>query len=213
MLCLLCLLATSCLRHSISTIVHTSMSEILRTRRAPTACSWCRQRKVRCDAALRGCPCTRCRQDGRGGCSIRTNHRRSVFCSISTNLLLYQRVWLILTTYRSKPHSPRPKGPTGDPLKYYYPFIDSQFLGSLAPEDVAFLSAKGAGTLPGEKAVDEFVREYFKRIHPSVPMIAEGGFWDVYQSGGQDGDGKVSLFVFQAILFASCPVSICLTDA
>lgn len=42
-----------------------------RTRRAPKACSWCHHRKVRCDASIRGCPCTRCRQDGRPECVLR----------------------------------------------------------------------------------------------------------------------------------------------
>lgn len=91
-----------------------------------------------------------------------------------------------------------------------YPFIDSQFLSSLPPEDVVFLFSKGCRTLPDEDAIDEFARQYFKRLHPSVPVVDEVEFWRiVYQ---QDGcSGKISLFVFQAILFAGCPVSHVLT--
>lgn len=84
-----------------------------------------------------------------------------------------------------------------------YPFIDSEYLSSLPPEDVAFLSAKGSRSLPDENATYEFVCHYFKRIHPSVPMVDEADFWRIYQDGA--GPGKLSLFVFQAILFASCP--------
>lgn len=86
-----------------------------------------------------------------------------------------------------------------------YPFIDSQVLSRLPPEDVAFLSAKGATSLPDRRALHEFVHQYFKRIHPSVPMIDEAEFWRIYDGVGSV--GSFSLFVFQAILFASCPVS------
>lgn len=35
------------------------------TKRASTACTWCHEKKVRCDANKLGQPCTRCRQDSR----------------------------------------------------------------------------------------------------------------------------------------------------
>lgn len=76
-------------------------------------------------------------------------------------------------------------------------------MSRLPPEDETFLAAKGAMSLPDQEATDEFVHQYFKRIHPTVPVIDEAEFWRMY-----DGleFGKVSIFVFQAILFASCPV-------
>lgn len=86
-----------------------------------------------------------------------------------------------------------------------YRFIDSDFLSSLPPEDVAFLSSKGSQTLPDRQSTDEFVCQYFKRIHPNVPVVDEAEFWRIYQDGS--GPDKISLFVFQAILFASCTVS------
>lgn len=86
-----------------------------------------------------------------------------------------------------------------------YRFIDSDFLSSLPPEDVAFLSSKGSQTLPDKQLIDEFVCQYFKRIHPNVPVVDEAEFWRIYQDGS--GPDKISLFVFQAILFASCTVS------
>lgn len=86
-----------------------------------------------------------------------------------------------------------------------YRFIDSDFLSSLPHEDAAFLSSKGSQTLPDKQSIDEFVCQYFKRIHPNVPVVDEAEFWRIYQDGS--GPDKISLFVFQAILFASCTVS------
>lgn len=66
-------------QHSTEILTSNAMSErLLRTRRAPTACSWCRRRKVRCDATIHGSPCTRCRQDGRSNCVLRTSFRQYV---------------------------------------------------------------------------------------------------------------------------------------
>lgn len=92
-----------------------------------------------------------------------------------------------------------------DHLRSKYPFIDWQVLLSLPQEDVTFLFAKGALTLPDEAAVDEFVYQYFKRIHPSLPMVDEAGVSRIYYNRLP---GKLSLFVFQGMLFASCSVSI-----
>lgn len=84
------------------------------------------------------------------------------------------------------------------------PFIDSLFLSSLPPEDVEYLTAKGSRTLPDESAIEEFFRQYFKHVHPIVPVVDEANFWRIYQGGS---GAKLSLFVAQAILFASCTVS------
>lgn len=86
-----------------------------------------------------------------------------------------------------------------------YPFVDTEFLSSLPPEDIAFLTSKNSHTLPDDDAIDEFVRQYFKRMHPIVPVVDEAQFWRIYQ--GDTGVGKLSLFLLQAILFASCVVS------
>lgn len=86
-----------------------------------------------------------------------------------------------------------------------YPFVDTGFLSSLPPEDIAFLTSKNAQTLPDEDAIDEFVCQYFKCMHPIVPVVDEAQFWRVYKGGA--GTVKVSLFLLQAILFASCVVS------
>lgn len=67
------------------------------------------------------------------------------------------------------------------------------------------MTSKDAQTLPDEDTLDEFVRQYFKRMHPIVPVVDEAQFWHIY--GGGTGGGKLSLFLLQTILFASCVVS------
>jgi hypothetical protein len=84
-----------------------------------------------------------------------------------------------------------------------YAFIE---LLSLPSKDVAYLSSNDCLTLPGSGALDEFIQEYFKRIHPLVPVLDEAEFWRIYQKNQSTGP-KISLLVLQSLLVASCPVS------
>ncbi|KAJ5769741.1 Transcription factor [Penicillium nucicola] len=85
-----------------------------------------------------------------------------------------------------------------------YEFIDSDQLLVLSSSETMILDRQGCLSLPDPKATDEFVKHYFKRIHPLVPVLDEAEFWRSYldPSTGR----KLSLFVFQAMLFASCPL-------
>jgi hypothetical protein len=85
-----------------------------------------------------------------------------------------------------------------------YPFLWSDGLTSLAPEDLPFLGSKGSLSIPDRADAKEFVIQYFLRIHPILPVLDEIQFWRAFEG---DGTEKVSLFVFQALLFASCPAS------
>ncbi|KAJ5498768.1 hypothetical protein N7453_007819 [Penicillium expansum] len=85
-----------------------------------------------------------------------------------------------------------------------YAFVESQQLLSLPVENVAFLTSKGCLSLPTFNAIDEFVQEYFRHIHPSVPVLDEAKFWRIYRDNRSTGP-KISLFVFQSLLLASCP--------
>lgn len=87
-----------------------------------------------------------------------------------------------------------------------YAFVESQQLMSLPSEDVALLTSKSCLSLPTSNAIDEFVHEYFKNIHPSVPVLDEAEFWRIYQNNQSTGP-KISHFVLQSLLLASCPVS------
>jgi hypothetical protein len=86
-----------------------------------------------------------------------------------------------------------------------YAFIDSNQLLSLSSEDTMILDFKGCLGLPDQNATEEFMKQYFKRIHPLVPVLDEAEFWRSYLDPNTG--RKVSLFVFQSMLFASCSVS------
>ncbi|KAJ5355539.1 Transcription factor [Penicillium cataractarum] len=83
-----------------------------------------------------------------------------------------------------------------------YPFLMSDRLSSLEPEDLTFLSSKGSLSIPSRAYTKEFVTQYFLRIHPILPVLDEIQFWHAFEGNSTE---KVSLFVFQALLFASCP--------
>lgn len=85
-----------------------------------------------------------------------------------------------------------------------YDFLELRGLTTLDGEDLAFLSAKGCLSIPEESVLDEFIRQYFLHVHPSSPVIDEAEFWRVYRNSAAG--KKISLFVFQAILFAGSPV-------
>lgn len=90
-----------------------------------------------------------------------------------------------------------------------YPFIQADTLGRLSSNDISFLEQRGCFHLPARSALEEFVREYFSHVHPILPVLNEASFWRVTSSRyplcrEQHG---MSLFLLQAILFISCPVS------
>ncbi|KAJ6095170.1 hypothetical protein N7467_002683 [Penicillium canescens] len=202
-----------------------------RTRRAPNACSWCHHRKVRCDASILGSPCTRCRQDGRQNCTLRSKtlkqyktpenpevppHRggqNEVIFSPSDDQSYPAPISRPLTSIEIQHKDPNGSSPTSPPqcasVSYKeHAFIDSAQLLTLSSEDTVILDGKGCLDLPDHNATDEFVKHYFKRIHPLVPVLDEAKFWRSYLDTNTG--RKVSLFVFQSMLFASCPL-VCLS--
>ncbi|KAL4914851.1 hypothetical protein BDW62DRAFT_213144 [Aspergillus aurantiobrunneus] len=189
-----------------------------RTRRAPKACSWCHHRKVRCDASIRGCPCTRCRQDGRPECVLRgklprnfagfvgaqdSSQDSSTINQTNPHLeriraLAFEADGRELTSNLSRTTSiPGHVGFAN------YRFLELRGLTTLDREDLAFLASKGCLSVPEESVLDEFVRQYFLQVHPSSPVIDEAEFWRVYRNPAAG--KKISVFVFQAILFAGSP--------
>ncbi|KAJ6000853.1 Transcription factor [Penicillium waksmanii] len=75
-------------------------------------------------------------------------------------------------------------------------------LFSLSSEDKSFLLAKGSFSLPSRELATYFVEKFFQRIHPVAPVIDEAQFWRIWDGQSEE---RFSLFVFQALLFASCP--------
>ncbi|KAF5594072.1 cutinase transcription factor 1 beta [Fusarium pseudoanthophilum] len=86
----------------------------------------------------------------------------------------------------------------------YYPFLTVDMSG-LEPDDVYYLESRNCLSVPTPDALDDFIREYFLHVHPGLPLLDEAQFWAVY-SGDKEpcGGPTISLFLFQAILFASC---------
>ncbi|KAL4899243.1 hypothetical protein BDW74DRAFT_183986 [Aspergillus multicolor] len=204
-----------------------------RTRRAPKACSWCHHRKVRCDASIRGCPCTRCRQDGRPECVLRGKMPRNYTGFIGQSINGQgQDVGNsnASTVNATNPHLERIRAlafeadgsgngselasatSTSNALPGHVNFASYDFLelrglttGILDRADIAFLTAKGCLSVPAESVLDEFVRQYFLQVHPSSPVIDEAEFWGIYKGTRQGVGKKISLFVFQAVVFAGSP--------
>nr|RBQ86836.1 hypothetical protein FVER53263_12998 [Fusarium verticillioides] len=78
-------------------------------------------------------------------------------------------------------------------------------MSGLEPDDVYYLESRNCLSVPTPDALDHFIREYFLHVHPGLPLLDEAQFWAVY-SGDKEPCGRptISLFLFQAMLFASC---------
>ncbi|KAJ0419597.1 fungal-specific transcription factor domain-containing protein [Aspergillus carlsbadensis] len=86
----------------------------------------------------------------------------------------------------------------------YYEFLELKDLSRLSPSDVRYLDSKGCFRVPARPYLDEFLRKYFLHIHPCYPVVDEAEFWSLYnQEGLWDGRSKISLMLFQAMVFAA----------
>lgn len=85
------------------------------------------------------------------------------------------------------------------------PFIATPDLGHLSPLDVRFMQLNGCFELPPMPILNELVRMYFLHTHPTVPLLDEGDFWDSFSCSNGE---KISLLLFQAMVFAACAVSL-----
>lgn len=89
----------------------------------------------------------------------------------------------------------------------YYNFLSISNL-YIPPQDFQFLELRGCLRVPVRPILDEFVRQYFLHIHPMLPILDEGGFWDMYlQRSDALHNVNISLLVFQTMLFNCCNVS------
>lgn len=90
-----------------------------------------------------------------------------------------------------------------------YNFIKSDSFAHVSAEDVGFLKSQGSFLLPAMPALGEFAEEYFRHVHPHLPLIDEAAFWEAFQRNGhtRGHNFQISIFTFQAMLFACCHVS------
>ncbi|EFQ31898.1 fungal specific transcription factor domain-containing protein [Colletotrichum graminicola M1.001] len=88
----------------------------------------------------------------------------------------------------------------------FYPFLALSHLHGIPPQDVNYLELQGCLRVPTRTILDEFVQQYFLHVHPLFPMLNEGDFWDLYCANPNSHvpTEKLSLLVFQAMLFSSC---------
>jgi hypothetical protein len=72
-------------------------------------------------------------------------------------------------------------------------------------EDVEYLTRKGAFTLPEEPLRGELLKSHFNFVHPYMPLLNRKEF--LKSVGSEAGSmGKVSLLLFQAVMFAGSAV-------
>lgn len=97
---------------------------------------------------------------------------------------------------------------TPDVTYSYYPFLRVTNFANIPPEDVNHLDRQGCLRVPTRPVLDEFIQQYFLHVHPLLPMLDEGDFWDTYHGSPGAVNARppppISLLVFQAMLFASC---------
>ncbi|KAH6995914.1 fungal-specific transcription factor domain-containing protein [Ilyonectria sp. MPI-CAGE-AT-0026] len=92
-----------------------------------------------------------------------------------------------------------------DILFSYHDFLATGSLSHIPTADFKFLETKGCFHLPARPVLDEFVVEYFRHVHPMLPILDEGAFWNMYLGDGQHDQQakKISLFTFRAMLFVA----------
>lgn len=89
----------------------------------------------------------------------------------------------------------------------YYEFLELKALPKLLSADVKYLESKGCFRVPGDSYLGDFMQEYFLHVHPCLPILNEGDFWNLYgQMDTMIRASKVSLLVLQAMLFAASAV-------
>lgn len=72
-------------------------------------------------------------------------------------------------------------------------------------EDIEYLTARGALTLPSEPLRSELLKSHFNFVHPFMPLLNRAEFLDIVTC--EDGSkGKVSLLLFQAVMFTGSAV-------
>lgn len=93
-------------------------------------------------------------------------------------------------------------------LYSHYQYLTISNLHKIRHQDVSYLEGEGCFHIPTRPTLDNFLEQYFTHVHPLLPLLNEGDFWDMYSGsvngGSQD---KMTLLVFQSMLFASCNVS------
>lgn len=91
----------------------------------------------------------------------------------------------------------------------YYPFVAISHNSQVSPQEFNFLQQQGCLSLPTRAMLDEFMHQYFLRVHPLLPLLDEGEFWDAYSMRGAEArpTSAIPLLFIQAMVFVACNVS------
>lgn len=97
----------------------------------------------------------------------------------------------------------------------HYPFLQLGRLSTVDQGEFRFLDFIGSLHVPIRSVLSEFLKEFFLHVHPSLPILDESTFWAVYHHTGSEDDSsrRISLFLLQAMIFASCSVRCYYHDA
>lgn len=105
---------------------------------------------------------------------------------------------------------PTDRRPSATVLYSHLRFLSAGNIHMIPSQDVNYLESQGCLHVPMRPMLDDFVEQYFLHVHPLLPLVDEGDFWDMYssQSSGRAAldDASLSLLLFQAMLFSSCTV-------
>lgn len=89
-----------------------------------------------------------------------------------------------------------------------YGFVSSEFMLRLGQEDIRYLEDQMCLRVPRHNLMDEMIMQYFRHVQPLLPIFHESTFWKTYHctktSPTRGYTRHISLFVLQAMLFASC---------
>lgn len=91
-----------------------------------------------------------------------------------------------------------------DVVYCYYPFLAVNNIHGIPHQDVNFLEQQGCFRVPVRPVLDDFLQQYFLHVHSFLPLVNEGDFWEMYYTPSGQPKQQLSLFLLQAMLFASC---------
>ncbi len=73
---------------------------------------------------------------------------------------------------------------------------------NLTPDDIDYLSRKGAFCIPSPSFLDALVRSYIRYFHPFMPLLDLPTLFHCISGHRSHDDPKVSILLLQAIMFA-----------
>lgn len=100
------------------------------------------------------------------------------------------------------PHSSNidPQEKTNTPHDIHMPNYLEGLPTKLSPEDIKYLSVKGALNIPPPELRDNLLRSYSDNVHTNMPFIDISEFFHTVFKG--NGVRRISLLLFQAVMFA-----------